>query len=97
MGMQIGEFLERLNGELNKVNEFYKVKEDEFLERGQALDGQLQILLQLKQFLVDRRRRNNAVPLLTPETTSLSPPPSTSFSVTDQDIDPGELYRFSCT
>lgn len=92
--MQIGEFLGRLDGELNKVNEFYKVKEGEFLDRGQALDGQLQILLQLKQFLVDRRR-NNAVPLLSPETASSSPPPSTTFSVTDPES--GELYLFSYT
>ncbi|XP_022740115.1 phosphate transporter PHO1-like isoform X2 [Durio zibethinus] len=53
-------FFERLDGELNKVNQFYKTKESEFLERGEILKKQLQILVDLKRILSDRRRKPNA-------------------------------------
>ncbi|KAL4289953.1 hypothetical protein GQ457_14G013580 [Hibiscus cannabinus] len=59
-------FFESLDGELNKVNQFYKTKEIEFLERGEILNKQLQILLDLKQILADRRRK----PPLQPSSTS---------------------------
>lgn len=49
-----------LDDELNKVNRFYKTKEREFLERGDILNKQLQILHDLKQVLNDRRRKNLA-------------------------------------
>lgn len=52
-------FFERLDVELNKVNQFYKTQESEFLERGEILNKQLQILLELKQILIDRRRKPN--------------------------------------
>ncbi|KAK9931211.1 hypothetical protein M0R45_018498 [Rubus argutus] len=52
-------FFERLDEELNKVNQFYKTKETEFLERGEILNKQLQILLDLKQILNDRRWKNS--------------------------------------
>lgn len=51
-------FFEIVDGELNKVNQFYRIKEGEFLERGELLNKQLQILLDLKQILTDRRRKN---------------------------------------
>ncbi|KAM1087224.1 hypothetical protein ACFX2I_012683 [Malus domestica] len=51
-------FFEALDEELNKVNQFYKTKESEFLERGNILNKQLQILLDLKQILNDRRWKN---------------------------------------
>ena len=51
-------FFERLDEELNKVNQFYKTKEKEVLERGEILSKQLQILLDLKQVLSDRRRKS---------------------------------------
>ncbi|PIN06342.1 putative small molecule transporter [Handroanthus impetiginosus] len=53
-------FFEMLDDELNKVNQFYKTKESEFLERGELLNKQLQILLDLKRVLSDRRRKNLA-------------------------------------
>ncbi|KAK6161271.1 hypothetical protein DH2020_004652 [Rehmannia glutinosa] len=53
-------FFEMLDDELNKVNQFYKTKETEFLERGEILNKQLQILLDLKRVLGDRRRKNLA-------------------------------------
>ncbi|XP_024025376.1 phosphate transporter PHO1 [Morus notabilis] len=52
-------FFERLDEELNKVNQFYRTKEGEFLERGEILNKQLQILLDLKQILKDRRWKNS--------------------------------------
>ncbi|XP_022722531.1 phosphate transporter PHO1-like [Durio zibethinus] len=52
-------FFEKLDEELNKVNQFYKAKESEFVERGEILNKQLQILLDLKQILSDRRRKPN--------------------------------------
>ncbi|KAL2230099.1 UNVERIFIED_CONTAM: Phosphate transporter PHO1 [Sesamum indicum] len=53
-------FFEMLDDELNKVNQFYKNKESEFLERGEILNKQLQILLDLKRVLGDRRRKHQA-------------------------------------
>lgn len=55
-------FFEILDDELKKVNQFYTEKESEFLERGELLNKQLQILLKLKRLLSDHRRRNNAPP-----------------------------------
>ncbi|KAF8388254.1 hypothetical protein HHK36_026920 [Tetracentron sinense] len=56
--IQVKQFFERLDEELNKVNQFYKNKEREFLERGGILNKQLQILLELKQVLHERRRKS---------------------------------------
>ncbi|KAJ9555778.1 hypothetical protein OSB04_010392 [Centaurea solstitialis] len=49
-------FFEKLDEELDKVNQFYSNKESEFLERGEMLNKQLQILLDLQQVLDSRRR-----------------------------------------
>ncbi|XP_027367394.1 phosphate transporter PHO1-like [Abrus precatorius] len=51
-------FFARLDEELNKVNQFYKKQESEFLERGEMLNKQLHILLDLKKVLSDRLRKN---------------------------------------
>ncbi|GFY93125.1 phosphate 1 [Actinidia rufa] len=51
-------FFERLDEELNKVNQFYKTKESEFLGRGEILNKQLQTLLERKQILSDRHRKS---------------------------------------
>ncbi|KAL5702369.1 Acid phosphatase pho1 [Ranunculus cassubicifolius] len=56
---EVKEFFEKLDEELNKVNQFYRVKESEFLERGETLNKQLQILLDLKQIMSERRRKNH--------------------------------------
>ncbi|GMN53372.1 hypothetical protein TIFTF001_022511 [Ficus carica] len=53
-------FFEQLDDELNKVNQFYGTREGEFLERGDILNKELQILLDLKQILKDRRRKNSS-------------------------------------
>ncbi|XP_057498320.1 phosphate transporter PHO1-like [Actinidia eriantha] len=51
-------FFERLDEELNKVNQFYKTKESEFLGRGEILNKQLQTLLERKQILSARHRKS---------------------------------------
>ncbi|XP_021847662.1 phosphate transporter PHO1 [Spinacia oleracea] len=51
-------FFDVLDEELEKVNRFYTARETEFLERGEALLKQLQILQDLKQVLDQRRRKN---------------------------------------
>ncbi|KAK7393706.1 hypothetical protein VNO78_22270 [Psophocarpus tetragonolobus] len=53
-------FFAKLDGELNKVNQFYKKQESEFVERGEMLNKQLNILLDLKQVLSDLRRKNQS-------------------------------------
>ncbi|KAL0366890.1 UNVERIFIED_CONTAM: Phosphate transporter [Sesamum radiatum] len=63
-------FFEMLDDELNKVNQFYKSKESEFFERGELLNKQLQILVDLKRLLSDRRRSKNLPP---------TPPAAASF------------------
>lgn len=42
------EFFVCLDTQLNKVNQFYKTKEKEFLERGDCLKKQMEILIELK-------------------------------------------------
>jgi hypothetical protein len=42
------EFFARLDAQLNKVNQFYKGKEQEFLERGRSLRRQMDILADLR-------------------------------------------------
>ncbi|CAH1453057.1 unnamed protein product [Lactuca virosa] len=49
-------FFEKLDEELDKVNRFYTNKESEFLERGEMLNKQLQILFDLQQVLGCRRQ-----------------------------------------
>ncbi|KAG0483207.1 hypothetical protein HPP92_011291 [Vanilla planifolia] len=49
------EFFARLDLQLNKVNQFYKGKEKEFVERGESLRKQMDILLELKNALNQQR------------------------------------------
>lgn len=79
-------FFERLDEELNKVNQFYKTKETEFLERGEILNKQLQILLDLKQILNDRRWKNS---LSKPKYPSI--PSSWSSTPRNSDYSSGKL------
>lgn len=50
------EFFALLDHQLNKVNEFYRKKEKEFLDRGECLEKQLHILLELKSTLKDQHK-----------------------------------------
>lgn len=54
----VKDFFDKLEEELEKVNNFYRTKETEFCERGQILSKQLQILLDLKKILHDHHRRH---------------------------------------
>lgn len=52
-------FFEKLDEEVDKVNQFYMTKEKEFLERGEMLNKQLQILLDLHQVVDSTARRTS--------------------------------------
>ncbi|XVE91349.1 hypothetical protein REPUB_Repub01dG0002100 [Reevesia pubescens] len=54
------EFFACLDMQLNKVNKFYKTKEKEFLERGESLKKQMEILVELKTILHQQQRRKGA-------------------------------------
>lgn len=49
------EFFACLDLQLNKVNQFYKTKEKEFLERGESLKKQIDILTELKAAFKQQR------------------------------------------
>ncbi|XP_058183031.1 phosphate transporter PHO1 homolog 1 [Rhododendron vialii] len=54
------EFFACLDHQLNKVNQFYRTKEREFLERGDLLKNQIEILVELKNALKQQRRRSSS-------------------------------------
>ncbi|XP_062191561.1 phosphate transporter PHO1-1-like [Phragmites australis] len=78
------EFFARLDAQLNKVNQFYKGKEEEFLQRGQSLRKQMDILADLKAARED--------PSVSCSTTSGSEDESTRYVMTSAtDTDQNEL------
>lgn len=52
------EFFACLDHQLNKVNQFFRTKENEFLERGDSLKKQMEILVELKSMLEQKRGKN---------------------------------------
>ncbi|KAF8389829.1 hypothetical protein HHK36_024348 [Tetracentron sinense] len=54
------EFFARLDLQLNKVNQFYKTKEGEFMERGESLKKQMEILIELKTALKQQRGKGTS-------------------------------------
>lgn len=54
------EFFACLDMQLNKVNQFYKTKEKEFLERGECLKKQMEILIELKTILQQQQSGKGA-------------------------------------
>lgn len=56
---QVKEFMEILDKELGKVNEFYTAQESECCKRGEDLIKQLQILADIKRILHEYRRRQH--------------------------------------
>ncbi|XP_020210588.1 phosphate transporter PHO1 isoform X1 [Cajanus cajan] len=77
-------FFMRLDEELNKVNQFYRRQESEFVERGESLNKQLQILLDLKQIISDRRRKTTpSNPFATPQ---YSPTRDSDYSVCAENL-----------
>lgn len=49
------EFFACLDHQLNKVNQFFRTKEKEFVERGDSLRNQMEILIELKTVLQQKR------------------------------------------
>ncbi|OIW21636.1 hypothetical protein TanjilG_06940 [Lupinus angustifolius] len=49
------EFFACLDQQLNKVNKFYRTKEEEFMERGDSLKKQMEILLELKSTFLEKQ------------------------------------------
>lgn len=50
------EFFALLDLQLNKVNQFFRTKEKEFVERGESLKKQMEILIELKAALIKQQR-----------------------------------------
>ncbi|KAK7275151.1 hypothetical protein RIF29_16260 [Crotalaria pallida] len=51
------EFFVCLDQQLNKVNKFYRTKEEEFMERGDSLRKQMEILLELKSTFLEKQSK----------------------------------------
>ncbi|XP_068643464.1 phosphate transporter PHO1 homolog 1-like [Aristolochia californica] len=77
------DFFSRLDLQLNKVNQFYKNKEKEFIERGESLKKQMEILLELKVAL--KQQRDKTVP-----SQDSREDPSISCSITCEDHEAGK-------
>ncbi|CAH2041713.1 unnamed protein product, partial [Thlaspi arvense] len=54
------EFFACLDLQLNKVNQFYRTKEKEFLERGESLKKQMEILLELKTAIKQKQGKGSS-------------------------------------
>ncbi|PIA63442.1 hypothetical protein AQUCO_00201053v1 [Aquilegia coerulea] len=52
------DFFVQLDHELNKVNQFYKTKEMEFMDRGESLKKQMEILIELRTALKKQPKQN---------------------------------------
>ncbi|CAN1760275.1 Phosphate transporter PHO1 [Linum perenne] len=78
--IQMKAFFGRLDEELNKVNQFYKAKEKEFMQRGEILNKQLEILVDLKRILTDRRRQLKSSNSIGRSSWSASSPRTSDFS-----------------
>lgn len=53
------EFFACLDLQLNKVNQFYRTKEKEFVERGESLKKQMEILIELKSALKQQHNKGS--------------------------------------
>lgn len=54
------EFFACLDQQLNKVNSFYRTKEKEFMERGDSLKNQMDILLELKSTFKEQQGKGGS-------------------------------------
>lgn len=57
----VKEFFTCLDNQLNKVNQFYTSKENEFVERGELMKKQMEILIQLKDALKKQQQQNASI------------------------------------
>ncbi|XP_020081635.1 phosphate transporter PHO1 homolog 1-like, partial [Ananas comosus] len=73
------EFFTRLDLQLNKVNQFYKAKEKDFLERGESLKKQMDILLELESTI---KSQNVKGPVINNESNEA---PSMCSSITNEE------------
>lgn len=55
------EFFTCLDLQLNKVNKFYKMKEKEFLDRGESLEKQMEILVEIKTAFNQKRGKSTTL------------------------------------
>jgi SPX domain protein involved in polyphosphate accumulation len=53
------EFFACLDQNLNKVNKFYRTKEKEFLDRGESLKKQMDILIELKSAFMEKKGKGS--------------------------------------
>ncbi|XP_058768273.1 phosphate transporter PHO1 homolog 1 [Vicia villosa] len=54
------EFFACLDQNLNKVNKFYRTKEKEFLDRGESLKKQMDILIELKSAFMEKKNKGSS-------------------------------------
>lgn len=54
------EFFACLDHNLNKVNKFYRTKEKEFLDRGESLKKQMDILVELKSAFIEKKGKGSS-------------------------------------
>ncbi|XP_035547852.1 phosphate transporter PHO1 isoform X1 [Juglans regia] len=78
-------FFEKLDEEHNKINQFYKERESEVVEKAEILNKQLQILVDYKQVLSHLRLQKNSPSSPNfgsspPSWSSVSPPRSSNYS-----------------
>ncbi|KAF8779279.1 hypothetical protein HU200_002960 [Digitaria exilis] len=79
-------FFQRLDQQLNKVNRFYERKEGEFLERGESLRRQLQILVELKAAITQQQQARHGGGSSKGSTDTDDPPVSCSIQLGDQSL-----------
>ncbi|KAG1361513.1 phosphate transporter PHO1-2 [Cocos nucifera] len=88
---EVKEFLEKLDEELDKVENFYQTKEKEFCERGEILRKQLQILVDFKQIILHdhgrRRYRSSSSPASPTSTASGASPRLISLSSSESEAE----------
>ncbi|XP_057765669.1 phosphate transporter PHO1 homolog 1-like [Salvia miltiorrhiza] len=81
------EFFACLDHQLNKVNQFFRTKEKEFLERGDSLRNQMEILIELKTTLEQKRSKGPSSAQESKEDDSVSGTISCDEEVSEQGME----------
>lgn len=79
-------FFQRLDQQLNKVNRFCERKEGEFLERGESLRRQLQILVELKAAITQQQQARHGGGSSNGRTDTDDPPVSCSIQLGENSL-----------
>ncbi|XP_004509586.1 phosphate transporter PHO1 homolog 1 isoform X2 [Cicer arietinum] len=74
------EFFACLDHNLNKVNKFYRTKEKEFLDRGESLKKQMDILVELKSAFIEKKGKGSSCQYSKEEESV-----SSTFSISEDD------------